>query len=116
MFHLCAPTQPYFCAAGVPRNLLVKALEQAAGRCKKVSFVDDCDDTIDVGPKPPAQLEDSDHDADPTSQHEHVDHDDIPPLQTEDTTVEPVDVPITAEPEGTHSSWSCQPSSLCLTW
>ena len=37
MFHLCAPTQPYFCAAGVPRNLLLKALDQAAGRRKKVS-------------------------------------------------------------------------------
>lgn len=106
--YFCCQHQTYICATGVPRKLLVRALEQAAGRCKKVSFTDDCDDTIDVAPELPSEHEDTDPDSRPLLPLEHPDIDDIPPLQSEHIPDDSDDVPIAhlvAEPPGAHSSY-----------
>lgn len=88
---LTTPSQ-HFCATGVPRKLLVKALEQAAGRRKKVSFTDDCDDTVDDAP----HAEDGDHDTDPIAFPEAADLDNVPSLLPEgmDSAAVPMSEPI----------------------
>ena len=83
---------PRFDIAGVPRKLIVRALEQAAGRRKKVSFTDEYDDTIDVAPEPSLQLEDVDCDPDPALEPEIDNLDDVPPLEPDD--IDPDDAPM----------------------
>ena len=96
--------------AGVPRKLLVKALEQAAGRRKKVSFTDEYDDTVDVAREPSPQLEDVDCDTDPTAQPEIDCLDGIPPLEPGD--VDRDDAPM---PEPTEQTPDAAPGLNSLT-